>query len=271
MKIGVQVGALVGHVLPGPALSRLDQENDHQKQGNTCHDDQAQTHIAQEHEHGDQHQVENLQDKVDDAVGKSIGNGVHIVDHTGQDLAVRPVVIELERQFLQMLEQVLPDVVDDLLAHHDHIPGTGAGKQHRSHNGHQHDRRQKEQLAIILIGHGHIDGPLDQHGSHQRTGRGNRGKSQGQNHLFLVAANINSRPQQMFYIKWGFKGFVNIKLVACHLDHLLFLFHAILQQENFPVVAAGTTPHGCPHPQFHLYPAPRSYPPALWWKYAGQQ
>ena len=79
MEVGVQVGALVGHVLPGPALGGLDEQDDHQKQGDARHDDKAQAHVAQEHEHGDEDQVEDFQHEVDDAVGEGVGHGVYII------------------------------------------------------------------------------------------------------------------------------------------------------------------------------------------------
>ena len=237
MEVGVQVGALVGHVLPGPALGGLDEQHDHQEQGDARHDDQAQAHVAQQHKQGDEQEVEDLQHKVDDAVGQGVGDGVYIIYDPGEDLPVGPVVVELEGQLLQVLEQVLPDVVDDLLAHHDHVFRPGPGEQHRGGDGRRHDYRQQHQLPVVLVGDGHVHRPLDEQGPHQGAGGGNGGVQKGQEHLFLVPADVHPGPQQMFDVKGGLQGLVHVELVPRHLHHLLFLFLAVLQQEDLPVVA----------------------------------
>ena len=121
MQVGVEVGALIGDILPSAALCGLDDEHDDEEQRNARHDDEREPDITHEHEHGDENEVENFENEIDDAVGERIGNRVHVVDDTRQNFAVWAVVVELERKPLQMLKEILADVVDDGLPHHRHV------------------------------------------------------------------------------------------------------------------------------------------------------
>ena len=121
VQVGVEVGALIGDILPSAALCGLDDEHDDEEQRNARHDDEREPDITHEHEHGDENEVENFENEIDDAVGERIGNRVHVVDDTRQNFAVWAVVVELERKPLQMLKEILADVVDDGLPHHRHV------------------------------------------------------------------------------------------------------------------------------------------------------
>ena len=44
------------------------------------------------------------------------------MDDAGEDFPLGPVIVKLEGEFLEMLEQVLADIVDDLLPHDNHEP-----------------------------------------------------------------------------------------------------------------------------------------------------
>ena len=154
MEVGVQVGALVGNILPGSSLGRFNQQHQHQEQRHARHHDQRQFDVAGEHEDCNEDQVENFQHEIDNAVGQRIGHAVYIIYHTGENFPMWPVVIELEGELLQMLKQILPDVIDDLLPHHDHVFGTRPGKQDGEDDGYQHQHRQQHQLAYILFRRG---------------------------------------------------------------------------------------------------------------------
>ena len=68
LQVGVHIGALVGYLLPHPPLGRLDDHNDRHKNRNAGDDDEGQLHVDEEHENGDEHQVKDVHDEVDDAV-----------------------------------------------------------------------------------------------------------------------------------------------------------------------------------------------------------
>ena len=135
VQVGVQVGALIGNVLPGAALCGLDDKHDDEEQRDARHDDERKLDIAHKHEHGDENEVEDFKNEIDDAVRKRVRNGVNVVDDARQNFAVRAVVIELERKPLQMLKEVLADVVDDGLPHHRHVARALDGKENGKQNG----------------------------------------------------------------------------------------------------------------------------------------
>ena len=65
------------------------------------------------------------------------------MDDTGQDLPVGPAVIKSEGQLLQMVEKILPHIVDDVLPDSRHQPGADGIHGNAQRNG-QH-RRNGEQ------------------------------------------------------------------------------------------------------------------------------
>ena len=120
LKIGVEVRVLVGNSLPCPALAVLDPEQKRCEERNAAHNHKCHLYIHNQHEDDNQYKVNHLEDDIDETVREHIRNGVYIVYNANQNLAVRPVVIVLERKLLQMREQILPDVVDDALRNANH-------------------------------------------------------------------------------------------------------------------------------------------------------
>src|SRR5690606_2095722 len=102
-------------------------------------DDQRQARVHGEHERGDEHQVEQFQNQVDDAVGQDVGHRVDVVDDADQDFALGPVVIIFERQLLQMPEQVVADVENDVLPDPRHDPAADGGQLDADDDGRQRD------------------------------------------------------------------------------------------------------------------------------------
>ena len=84
------------------------------------------------HKAGDEDQIEEIQQKVDDAVGEHIRYIVDILHHTHQNLPVRTIVIIGKRQFLQLAEQVGTDLVDNSLSHLSHNAGADGCHQRLS-------------------------------------------------------------------------------------------------------------------------------------------
>ena len=216
VQVGVQVGALVRDVLPGAALRGLQDQHDDKEQRDAGHDDQRELHVAQEHEDGDQDQVENLEDKVDDAVRERIGNGVDIIYDAREDLAVRAVIVELEGEPLQMLEQILADVVDDLLSHNGHVARTLDREKDRKQDRDKHDPGEQKELREVLVRHRVVQRDLDQLRADECACRGNGGENDGEDHLLRVALDVHAGAQQMLDIKWSFECFVHIIPVSGH-------------------------------------------------------
>ena len=96
------------------------------------------------------HQAEQINQRVDQAVGQQVADLVDIVDDAHQDLAVRPVVKVGEGQALQMAEHAQPDIMDDALADLVHVAHPESG-----HQGDRHDDRR-----IAAADHQHQPGQV---------------------------------------------------------------------------------------------------------------
>ncbi|MNC01791.1 hypothetical protein D3C75_491460 [compost metagenome] len=90
--------------MPCPALPGFDQQHDAEEHRQSGQCNEGEPDIDGEHEGGNEDQIHDFQDKVDNAVGQHIGNRVDIVHNPDKDFSLRTVIIIFEGQFLQMLE-----------------------------------------------------------------------------------------------------------------------------------------------------------------------
>ena len=77
-----------------------------------------------EHEDRNEYQVDQVEYKVDDTVGKHVRNVVDVLYNTNQNLSVGTVIVVREGQFLQLAEQIGTDLIDDTLTDLGHDAGT---------------------------------------------------------------------------------------------------------------------------------------------------
>ncbi|MNN40521.1 hypothetical protein D3C81_1545980 [compost metagenome] len=174
LQVGVHVGAFVGNRLPGPALAVFDQDHNRQEYGKPCQNQERKLHIDHEHKNGDKQQVHNFQHKVDDPVGQHIRYGVDVVDHADQDFALGPVIIILERQLLQMLEQIRTDIEDNILPHPGHNSGAVCRHNDAGYNGEEDQGRPADQGSDCFIRNNHIHDMLHDQRGGEADGRRQR-------------------------------------------------------------------------------------------------
>ena len=157
LQVGVEVRVFVGNPLPCAALPVFNPEQESRKERNTAHNHEGHLHIYNQHEDDNQNQVDHLQDDVDETVREHIRNGVYIVNDTNQNLAVRPVIVVLERQLLQMCEQIFADVVDDALGHADHQFRPQKSEEDTDGEDEDQEPAQEEQIGLVRVRDGIVN------------------------------------------------------------------------------------------------------------------
>ena len=92
-----------------------------------------------------------------DVYKRQIRYRVDVVDNPNQDLAVRAVIVILERQLLQMCKQIFSDIIDDTLTDIHHNAASDCCEDHAHQidaDQHSHKdvyKRQMEGRAILNV------------------------------------------------------------------------------------------------------------------------
>ena len=74
------------------------------------------------HKNRNENKVEYFHYKIHNTVCHKVGKRIYVVYYSGEDFSVRTAVIEIKRQHLHMLEQILAYIVNDILpdiGHHN--------------------------------------------------------------------------------------------------------------------------------------------------------
>ena len=126
MDIRIEIALLIGQRLIGATLEMLQYQHPDNQQREQREAEQGKPPIDHEHHHHRDEEGEHVGNHIDQARAQRIRQGIHIVDHTDEDLAVRSRVEVAERQGLDMREQVAAHVFEHKLADARDLHGTVA-------------------------------------------------------------------------------------------------------------------------------------------------
>ena len=215
-QVGVVVAVFVALILPCTALAGFDKNNDTDKDRQAGNYDQRQGCVGGEHEHHDENQVDDLQDHVDDTVGKNIRNGVDVVDNPDQDLAGRPGIVIAERQLLQVGKQVAADIMDDPLTDMGHHPGTDGGEDNAQGDDAHKEQGHAADHGGIFVRYRFIEHPLGDLGDKEGGNAGHGAEQQRGQHFVFMPGDVLTGTLQVLPPEGGFQTLVNVEFIARH-------------------------------------------------------
>ena len=242
VQVRVQIGALVGYLLPCLTLSVLYHDHDERVHRESCHCYKSQLPVYEEHEYGYEQQIDHLKDEVDQSVRHKVGYSVDVIDDPREYLSVRSAVVILKAQPLHVLEQVFSDVIDDVLSDFCHHHRAYFRKDDADNDTCEHRNAAQDYVlhAVVrthrrgLIHGNHIivDSILHDHRGKQSDDGAERAQDKRDSNPLLVLRRVNQRTLQVTYVERGFKHLIHVEFVSCHAYPSL-----LLKVVNFTVVA----------------------------------
>ena len=217
-EVGGDVGLLIGRLLAEAPLHGLGEGHVNDENGQARQHHQGHFRAEGEHEAQGDHQVDEGQDGVHQAVCQEVRHVVHVVDNPGEDLPVGPAVVIVEAQLLEMLVHVgahvrghalAGDGADEALLPVDeddpHVDDEVAHAQdHNGADGH------------LSPGNEGVDDVGLDAGDHQPQEAGHHGQGEhGGNGLFVLL-HVHQAALELGPIEGGVQLLVNVVLVSCH-------------------------------------------------------
>ena len=157
MDIRIEIALLIGQRLIGATLEMLQYQHPDNQQREQREAEQGKPPIDHEHHHHRDEEGEHVGNHIDQARAQRIRQGVHIVDHTDEDLAVRSRIEVAERQGLDMREQVATHVFEHKLADARDLHGTVAQAELVDDDQHAHRHDKQAQRPQILMRYHLVD------------------------------------------------------------------------------------------------------------------
>ena len=117
-----------------------------------------------------------------------------------ENLSVGPVVVVGEREHLEMLKEVAPDIMDHALGGLRHNDLADRVEPDVDQNGNAQQDRQLEQLVEIFFRDGIVHRVLDDHRPRQADNASDAAEQQRRQHPPLIAEHIHHNLFQVFKI-----------------------------------------------------------------------
>ena len=143
------------------------------------------------------------------------------MDDTHQNFTVRSVVVIRKRKYLKMGKQIPADIMHHGLRRLRHNDAAHRCEKDVDQNGDAQKNRELNQLLHIAFRDRIVHRVLNQHRTCQADDAAHTAEKKSGKHSSLAAHDIDHNLFQVFKIKRGFQGFVNVKPVARQALHLL--------------------------------------------------
>ena len=217
VEVGVHIAAFVGVRLPPSALHGLDEQDEPDGERQPRQHDARQARVHAQHENNNEHQVEHLQEQADEPVGQDVGHRVDVVDDTHENFSVGTAVEIGEGKLLQVLVQVAPQVMDDVLADDVDAPAGQCGEQNVDGDTRQHERAAGQHHGDVPRGHGLVQHAGREQRPAQARHHGQRLQYERAQEQASLPADVHKAAPDHFPAEGAFQRFVHAEGVPfCH-------------------------------------------------------
>ena len=173
------------------------EDADHQR-NHRSKDDQRQLRAEGQHKHGDHNNLNDVDHEHHHEVREEMGQVIDILRDTDYNLAVGPVVKVFKGQFLELVENIPPDVGNHRMTGFAHNPGVNeADADFHSRQSH-HAQHHVSQLGIVPVGNHPVGDVLQHQGRHHSHQGREEHQAQHQKKDFLIGQNIAQSLDQLF-------------------------------------------------------------------------
>ena len=195
-----------------------DQKNADGQRNNRRIDDRREERTEAKHEYRDDNDLHDVQNEVHQIVREEIGKFRYIVCHTNDNFTGGTVVEVVERERLQLIENILADVGNDAMPHPTQTSLLVKRNYNFRQSRKQKSSQRKEIQPIILVRDYCIDDELEQERGYHRRSYGDQHDNEYKDQQLFMRQSVAQKPLQVFDVDFIlFDRFIlKIGISLCH-------------------------------------------------------